>query len=990
MITIDNPIEHESYEEKIKRLGITGYPQVFAKLEDAEDEDKKKYSIIKSAETLIKTVLQDGTTFFTKDKNGIIVNFNSPVYFLDQGEFLLEVEQATVGELFTRKIIYTLNKTEFALSNENYRFNQYEMKIHPVSSRIYKPQNFTRFIHDFFFSQREKKNDGKKRNGISVFKYPQTKPLPFTLAFIKFCKTKISDRLESWFVAYYSNIYLTERLNDFEPQLEFLHWKNAQKYEKIERVVWHDVMYWIIANIFSFALRAKERVVFPSKDLFYFFVNGQRIEIDREVLARKKNVIINKFLIKPCSHLTNPRLRDLHLEGDFYVCNHGNKVLCNHIVLMIDRKNFEKHFSDFAVEISDGSTICKICGAVLLKNPDFIKLSSGFSNLDDIKKYVFNKTIGVVARIEFSEVVSPEFISKFAGNIVETIDPSIRQYFYDFERLKGITPEVLGTLKEILTVVHVHCALFLMIQKHVTFIYYKGIKSGDFAAIKRRMIGDLMDSLNVQLNKVKIFKALNLDNVFSIILEKIGGAPIRIPKELHKHNPRETVLFRYFSGEHLHPFSLSALSSPTQNVGEGGERDGGEMKESFDSILKALYDLPKSIGSAKVQDGTAKIIISQEFYDWIEKLKPFQKKAYDYLLGKCILRLVRAEQIPYEQLRYEEKYIGYVFGTKGIFHRHSFSFLPKGKKENGEEGGKKESEEVCKICGEERAPKEGLVDAINKYMIQDSKRKFFKNYCPVNYKHEWSTPSSSRSDEENKKEKICKLCGYGTEEFFEKNQLPSKKINLKPQTENIVYYNRLQNEKEIEVFPKYVGSLPKESYQNFWKTFCQYEDVTYKNLLAGKTGNKTIALPKLLFQFTAFAIFLGRVINLKNFPIKAFEPFYEEFTTSSKRGLLEEITAFIAECEKIYMLEDPEKFYEHVKKKYITFFNALPPKTQEYWGKELIKLTERSALSEDDVKATALISYKTKVLDETIESTPEKNNFNYEGMDYDGHNEEMA
>jgi hypothetical protein len=149
-------------------------------------------------------------------------------------------------------------------------------------------------------------------------------------------------------------------------------------------------------------------------------------------------------------------------------------------------------------------------------------------------------------------------------------------------------------------------------------------------------------------------------------------------------------------------------------------------------------------------------------------------------------------------------------------------------------------------------------------------------------------------------------------------------------------------------------------------------------------------LPKLIFQFNAFTIFLGRIINLKNFPIKAFEPFYEESKSHKTEEILNDLIEFINSYEKVYISEDPENFYEFLKKKYIFFFNLLPPKTQEYWGKELIKITERSALSEDAIKAAALINYKTKVIDESIESTPEKNNFNYDGMDYDGRNEEMG
>ena len=165
--------------------------------------------------------------------------------------------------------------------------------------------------------------------------------------------------------------------------------------------------------------------------------------------------------------------------------------------------------------------------------------------------------------------------------------------------------------------------------------------------------------------------------------------------------------------------------------------------------------------------------------------------------------------------------------------------------------------------------------------------------------------------------------------------------------------------------------------------------MTYKNLLAGKTGDKILAIPKLLLQFNSFVIFLGRIKNLRNFPIKSLEPLYNEFINSID-GILNDMIKFMDHCSNIYILEDPENYYDYLKKKYIYFFNLLPPKTQEFLGKELLKLTEKCAMSEDAIKAAALINYKTKILDETIETSVEKNDFNYEGMDYDGHNEETG
>ena len=151
MITIDTLIEHENYEEKKKRLSITGYPEIFIKLEEAEEENIKKYSTVKSIESLVKTVLMDPNSYFIKDPNGIPVNFETPAYFLQDGELMLEPEQAKLREVFILKKINNLNLTEFFLSNEDFNYNQFELNfnLENIKNRIFNPLNFTRFPHNF-------------------------------------------------------------------------------------------------------------------------------------------------------------------------------------------------------------------------------------------------------------------------------------------------------------------------------------------------------------------------------------------------------------------------------------------------------------------------------------------------------------------------------------------------------------------------------------------------------------------------------------------------------------------------------------------------------------------------------------------------------------------------------------------------------------------------------------------------------------------------
>mgnify|MGYP006052192909 FL=1 len=739
MITIDTLIEHENYEEKKKRLSITGYPEIFIKLEEAEEENIKKYSTVKSIESLVKTVLMDPNSYFIKDPNGIPVNFETPAYFLQDGELMLEPEQAKLREVFILKKINNLNLTEFFLSNEDFNYNQFELNfnLENIKNRIFNPLNFTRFPHDFLTKKQK-----KKKKKIAIISYPETKPLDFTLGLIKLTDVKLTPKLESWFISNYSTIYISGKLQDFNSNLEFLKWKLQEKLSNLERIVWHDIMRWIICEVF-YPKAIDNKFIFPSSTTDYFYMNSEKIILDKKFLIRKKNVIINKFLTVPCSHLITPKLSELHLEGSFYICPHGNKVLCAHIVLMNDRRNFDKYFNEFAEELMDKTTICKNCGAILLTNPDYFELKSNFSFFDDVKKYIYSKTLIMVANIEFSETVSPEFVNKFASSIVELVDSSIREHFNDVERLKGMATELISTLKEIITVIHIHCALLILIQKHPKFIFYRGLKNNDFNSIKRVMINSLMNGLLVQLNKVKIFKPMNLDNAFSTILERISNIPIYIPKELHKHNPRETILFRYFSREHFYPFASSV------------DINGDNLNKLFTDI----HNQPNSIGKATKINNEIKIIESFEFIEWQKRLQFFKEKDFRYLLGKAILRYSETKLLHNYPIKYDSKYIGFKYGIKTGFHEHIWSSVKLGEKiipisQIGIES--KASTIVCTICFGEMKPEDGLIKLINDNLIRSSKINYFKNYCPVKFKH-------------NMISGICKYCKYGTEEFFQKN-----------------------------------------------------------------------------------------------------------------------------------------------------------------------------------------------------------------------------
>ena len=952
MITIENPVE----DDKMKRLEITGHPKIFAKLEDAEDCERQKFGIVKSLETLIKNLLKLSTGslaekkrfYFIRSESGVLVNFEHPAFFLDGNEFRLEPRVSKVGEIRAFSWPAKMDHEGFALSNSNYEYARYDLKIQPsiyeVGAGILGalPDSPFRFIHDEFT---RKIIQSKKLPSIFAPPTVSTERMEFTKKLLSLLRSEavVGDHMERWLLAFYSNNYLSGDVKDFLANLAFMRAKNEAALARENDSVWNAIFGWI-----------------------------QR-EIGLEAIAKKKTTILNKFFAQPCSHFKTRE--GLTPQGDYFVCEHGNRIMCQHETIV----SFDELFSQYAERLPSGNTICRICGAELDRNPDFVGLISGFTKIDETKKYIYSRALSVVAQIEFSMVVSQEFISKFAGSITETVDTSVRQYFYDLEKLKGVTPDILGALKEIITVVHVHAALLILIRKNPAAVRYR--KLSEFDAIKRAMIGDLLKSLSLQLTRVKIFKALNLDNVFTTILEKLAGSPPKIPKETHRFNPKDSILFRYFGEGRFHPYSTTRVDPEALlKLSESVTIPTDNFHQYVDAIIFQITRQPPFIGTQR--DGV--LILSRGFEEWKKFVAGIDALAHKYLTGKCILRffsreLTREGQIagPYEHhipFDAELDYIGYIWGDKNGFHKHIWSSatvdgatIPLSQVPLD----RHTSSILCAVCGAQKKTQKGLEKLLIEWTLKLSKRNFFKNYCKaksVLFEHELVNG-------------ICSRCGYGSEEFLERVSLPPRSFKFVEKSSAQVEYEKF-SEKVPQELPKYVGTLAKESYNNFWRTFGQYEDVTYKNLLAGKEGDKLIAISKIIFHLNSMNTFIGRVINVSRYPHKALEGFYAEYA-SGLPPLAKAIAEYLHSLSRMFL---EAEHYEEIRKKFIHFFNLLPQKMQEYWGRELIRIVERRALSEDSVKAAALIAYKMKNTEGDTEEIGEKKDA-YDGMDYDGHND---
>ncbi len=924
MITIDIPLEAESYEDKYNRLSITEYPKVFLELEKEDEENEKKYSHIKTLEGLIKTVLSLDTYFVTNEGSGnIIVNIDTPAYYMRENTLLLQTQRIDLGLIYTMALKQSaFNKIDFNLCNFSFKYSQHSILIKPekedLVKRIYYRKPFLKYINNVYTAEVLKE---LKSASVNVFKNTNDfKCNNFTQVFIKALGVKVTPYIEPWLLYKYSGAFIDsaqietelKRITEIKKALN-------EKREGVENSVWQYVLNYIYSLAES---------------------------TDPKVILKKKHIIFNKFLAKPCEHLikTYKDSSELTLEGDYYVCTHGNKILCTHSVYKGDK------IADFGESTLEGRVICKICGEIFKKNPEYKGLDGVFSqDIDDIKKQIFKKTITVVSNINFTDTVSAEFVAKFSGGIVNSIDGSIRNYFYDLDRQKGLTTELISVLKDVIITVHIYVALMLLMLKNPGIINYYDVQN-DANSIKKRMVADLMRVLHTHLIKIKVFKPLNLDNIFTTVLERITGQAIKIPKEIGRFKIEDFFLYKY-------------INAPLNDTVEG--------------IFPKLFKQKFTIGAFNALDNEFKY--DTAYVSWQNFLKSFDQDYYNGMLMKAILRIGYSQLISFPQITYDKSFIGYFYGSNPSFHKHIWS-LALTQKQSVDPINVKQidlddqlQDIICAVCKDKKKVSNSIFTELDKLTILNSKINFYKNYCPEKFTHIFEKD-------------ICKFCKYGTPEFFNKYSLPSKYITLQSIGE-YTYSDAVLEWSMVakDYTPKLIntGKITKEMYSNFWKTFGQYEDVTFKNLLAGVEGNKTIAFYKIISFINTLNILLGQIKHLSTNPNRTLETFQAEFSGNTIDTFIKYNKSVI---ESIYKLYSVAGHYDTLKNIYIEIYNKLPFKFSEYWFKKMVEITKANALSEDDVKAKALITYKTKIIDESIEQSTEKNDFSLDGFDYDGKN----
>jgi len=318
-------------------------------------------------------------------------------------------------------------------------------------------------------------------------------------------------------------------------------------------------------------------------------------------------------------------------------------------------------------------------------------------------------------------------------------------------------------------------------------------------------------------------------------------------------------------------------------------------------------------------------------------------------LPKIPIRWGEVQEISIPPIVNDVKYISLLYGiafnkSPGEFHRHDFV------KYTGK----------CSIC--DRVPfkhlEVGVDEKYREYLMRESRQNYFSYFCPVNFTHVY-------------KNDICTHCGFGGPKF--KHEIPARTVNITI-VKNDVEMADVKQQNVKKVVPR-VGARGKKPEINFWENLGCFENITFKEGLSGKSGNRAIGVFELQGYISTLIIFLNKLRNLKRHYISDLVKF-------TKNDVL------YAECTK--QLKTLHGSYEFMLYGFIDVMNKLPDDVAQYMYKLIYKFSEDMAESERHIKARSLINQKNinKFVENGVDDVDEKNDFNYDGMDYDGHNDE--
>lgn len=994
----------ESAEDKLSKYKITGDPESFIKLEAAYIQNEIKYAFANSIDKLLREVLETDVYAVSGD---YVINPGVPIYFKyddaavisvkkvdpnsaakngvnKESPFLYQNQQIGVSLLFTRERPAQIGEFEDIITRRFlYKPAQYRLAIlitpPDLYSRIYYTVDSSRWIYQIL-------SQPLRNDAVNIYK-TKSQEFPFSdfttnykyisklfnispcacLIFINYSRTSFINIMlglkAEEFVNYYESL---REINVTEQLLEYDH-------------VWLSVCGWI-----------SRELKLPLTNS----ISAPFTAVEKNIIQKRKNIIMNKFLATPCIHMDHYALTDLKLNGDFYECSHGNRIMCRHVTReRMSTEQIKEFFEEFGETIDNDVIICKICGAELLKNSDSDLMGDvSIANIgydDELRKYLYKKCMIMMGQVDFKVIVSPEFIYHMANNILKNVYSMITTYFDKLDKIKGIPDDIIIAMKEIVANIYIYCAIVITSYDNMSVFGVREITNAKSSRIDARVIDRIANRLSrllhTPIERTKNFKALNIINVVQGVIQEINKRGKNyVPREFTKNDIKRTTLYLYFK-----LFMDVSHYPKLESIPSVEEAYVDEINKLFRTIL--LSD--KFIGEPIVQEsGKTLYVYNKAFLTYIEESKALLKMEREY--NRTHVHMYWHNQCASNEVNYvageltwtdesrpavyiiDDGYIGYTWGTKGSIHHHEFTAANVGNKHyllSELSYDQSAGTLYCSICGETGRYKD-VGKEITQQLIIESKYMYFSNYCPKKINHEF-------------KNNVCVYCGFiqtadvhKNIKFYEHHHLPVTVQNIIHSIKiNPVLRKEFKPMKSVEA--KYYGSLPKESYRNFWNNLCTYEDVTFKDLLNGKRGDETLGLMKLTSQIIWFNNIISRIVNIVNLPNKYLQPY------AGHEMVLRPIIAHLYQ-----VINSPYKYtYDDLRIIFIEAFNQLPTNIAEMILRDLLHNTELGSMSEEKVKVEALIYYKTKELDEQIDIDKggEKGNlFSYEEFDYDGHNEE--
>ena len=991
----------ETYNDKIKKYEFTGQAEDFVHLEELYERNNIRYAFVDNIDKLLSEIIchspiicaiigEEATAMATD--NGAVYKPICPVYFrynstgTEVNPLLRKNTPLAIDALeVVARNAWVGTEDDLLLHRPVYRESQISWRLIPTAQElytlIYRPMNHERWIRQCLGHELHIPMDlyAKSENTTSqAFVRPELlatyQSIAKTFGIAPQSCTVFLNFSRQQYVELLAGIQTDKLLLYYEQLSAQL---DVAALEDNERT-WNAIMRWIARTM---KIPFKEGHQFSALEL--------------KIIAKRRNVIIGRFVTKSCEHMRRPQVNELKLVGDYYECTHGNRVICRHRTsAKRDKQDIREFYEEFGEELADGIVTCKICGEELARGTEYTAVTMGPSIAnhgynEELQKFIYKKCAVLINQIDFKSMVTKEFIQRIISNVIQTVLPYISMKFDGLEKVRGVAPETIGAMKEIVANVSIYCTLIIVTINNPHLIYLRGTNPQTTAKWNVKdyikfASKHLESVLSIYMQRIKNFFPLNLANSLQIVMQDLNKATVDLPTNMLEVSTHQNGLYEYFA-----PF-VSVAKFPEIDLGQCRDIDPAIMRIN-EGMLK-LLQINKYIGESTPTTFTP----TEEFVKYTELMRDIEMPVAHYIRGRCrsywnhsrVSDYYPTKPLPVRLI--ENDYIGLIWGMKGGIHRHNF------KKATIESSrnkvllseiplGDHAKALYCTIC-DEQAHNQDIMKAITTDIIRRSTQRYYENYCPGGKSNAKGPKHFNHEYVAN----VCKFCGFNpdidkNDQFLTHHKLPRESNQVAaPAKRDVEPIPRLA--KSIDIDATYHNVMPKDSYRNLWFNLCAYEDVTYTELLGGKRGDRIVAIPHLLNLYTWFCNILARIVNIVNLPNKALQAFsgHEEHL----QGVIQKLRTTMSQPHvRIYQTEET---YNFLRNNFISAFNSLPKPLGEFIVKNIIHITEYAAMSEEKTRVEAMVAYKNKMPEETLDNEKIKKKeglFTFETFDYDGHNE---